>query len=95
MKNLLLIIAGVFLVISVLIATQGYKEKTGQDCGEPSEVISRVNWFWQWWANRDEGRYFIACVGPSYYIVYRPLDIAGAGILLSAGIAFTAVKKRR
>lgn len=94
MKKPLFIIAGILIIMSVFIGAKEYTAQTGQGCGSPIKVVERVNWVWQWWPNRGGRGGFIDCVGPSYYIAYRPLDIAGLGIIVSVGLIFIAKKKR-
>lgn len=94
MKKVLVIVACGLVVASIFIGTQQYKEQTGQDCGPQSETTERVHWVWQWLPHRDDNKSFIDCVGPSYFIVYRPLDIAAVGVLISAGLLFFATKRR-
>lgn len=102
MKKILLVIAGLVLVASVMIGAQEYKEQTGQGCyvgdisnfnQNESDTINRVTWVWQWLPNHNASKSFTACVGPRDYIVYRPLDIAVIGLLISAALLLVAVKR--
>lgn len=93
MKKVLATTALALLLLSVFVGTRQYKEQTGQGCGEPTTTEERVNWFWQWWPNRDDGSYFIQCVGPVHFVSYRPLDVAGAGILI-AGVLLIISRQR-
>lgn len=67
-------------------------EQTGQACASGDEINSyRNTWtdvyfIWQWWPNRDEGKGFIACVGPATYLRYHPWDVAALA-LSGAGVA--------
>jgi len=94
MKKITIIIAIIVLFTSLFASTIQFKEQVSQECGEPREKIERVNWFWQWWLNRDDNRGFIACVGPSTYIIYRPLDLSGLGLVISTGLFLALIKKR-
>lgn len=90
---LLFLILTVFLLsFSVFISTKEFKERTDQGCGEQIEVIERVHWVWQWWPNRDGNKGFIACIGPSYFITYRPFDVAAVGFMLSIGLVIVIRK---
>lgn len=82
-KKTILVLALILLVSSVFFGSLRYVEKVNQGCGEPTISTKRINWFWQWWPNRDDDKAFLQCVGPSEYISYRPIDIAVLGILIS------------
>jgi len=86
-----LTIAIVLLLTAGYFATTTVSEKLSQECARGEEVNSYQNswedvyFFWQWWPNRDEGKGFIACVGPATYLRYHPYDMAvlafvGAGV---------------
>ena len=103
MSKILLLVIGLTILASVFIATREYRELTGITCysGEfidnhtpVDDETDRVHWFWQWWPNRDEDKAFIQCVGSGSYIVYRPLDIAGVGFVLSGGLLIIALRPR-
>lgn len=93
MKSLAtLIIAIVLLLMAGYFATTTVSEKLSQECAASEEIGSYQNswqdvyFFWQWWPNRDEGKYFLACVGPSTYLRYHPYDVAVL-VLIGAGVA--------
>lgn len=96
-----ILIACLLAAVSIYVATLEFKVQTGQGChvGDienfnqiESDTIKRVNWFWQWWPERSTG-YFVACIGPRTYLVYRPLDVAALGIGVS--LAFVGLAARR
>jgi hypothetical protein len=81
----LLITAGYF-------ATTTVSEQLSQDCAVGEEINSYQNswedvyFVWQWWPNRDEGKAFLDCIGPTAYLRYHPYD-AAALALIGAGVA--------
>jgi len=81
----LLITAGYF-------ATTTVSEQLSQGCASGDEISTyQNNWddvyfVWQWWPNRDEGKGFVMCVGPSTYLRYHPYDVAVIA-LIGAGVA--------
>lgn len=91
-KKLLLALVIILIIFPLFISTREFKERTSQECGKPMEVNERVHWVWQWWPSRDDDKGFIACIGPSHFITYRPLDIAGLGFMLSIGLVIFAKK---
>ena len=92
MKALIAIsISALLLLAAGYFATTTVSELQYQECASGEAVDSyRNSWqdvyfFWQWWPNRDEGKGFIACVGPATYLRYHPYDMAvlafvGAGV---------------
>lgn len=93
MKALIAIsISALLLLAAGYFATTTVSEKLSQECARGEEVNSYQNswedvyFFWQWWPNRDEGKYFLACVGPSTYLRYHPYDVAVLA-LIGAGVA--------
>lgn len=95
----LLITAGYFATITV-------SEQLSQECASRENANSYQNswddvyFVWQWWPNRDEGKGFIACVGPTTYLRYHPYDVAvlalvGAGVAGYVGLTDKSKDKKK
>lgn len=107
MKSLTaLTIAIVLLLTAGYFATTTVSEQLSQGCAGGEAVNSYQNswqdvyFFWQWWPNRDEGKSFLACVGPSHYLRYHPYDAAalalvGAGVFGYIGINDKLKEKKK
>lgn len=93
-KKGLLFVALVLLCLSPIIGAQEFREKVGQHCGNSAEFVQRVDWVWDWLANRDDGKAFVDCVGPSEYVAYRPFDLAGL-VLFASTALFMAARRIR
>lgn len=82
----------VLFIMAGYFATTIVSEQLSQGCASRGEINSYQNswedvyFFWQWWPNRDDGKGFVACVGPSTYLRYHPYD-AAALALVGAGVA--------
>lgn len=86
---LLLLGAGYFMTTTVT-------EKISQTCST-GEANYQNSWrdvylVSEWFPNRDDGRNFLHCVGPSEYIRYHPYDIALASLLGAAVVGFIAYR---
>lgn len=78
-----------------LLFTAGYfastvvSEQLAHECASPAEVNSfRNTWrdvyiVTQWWPQRDAGKGFMACIGPSSYLRYHPYDAAILSLVLA------------
>lgn len=93
MKSLAALTIAIGLLITAgHFATTTVSEQLSQECASGDGVSTYQNswddvyFFWQWWSNRDDGKYFLACVGPSAYLRYHPYD-AAALMLVGAGVA--------
>jgi len=92
LKSLIAIsISALLLLTAGYLATTTISEQQSQECASGDAADSYKNswedvyFVWQWWPNRDEGKVFVDCVGPSTYLRYHPYDgallaFAGAGI---------------
>lgn len=99
MKSIIaLTIAAALLLTAGYLAPTTVNEQLSQECARGDEVNSYQNswqdvyFFWQWLPNRDEGKYFLACVGPATYLRYHPWDgamlaLAGAGVAGYIGLS--------
>ncbi len=93
MKSLVALTIAIGLLITAgYFATTTVNEQLAQECARGDEINSYQNswedvyFVWQWWPNRNEGKGFVACVGPSHYLRYHPYD-AAALALVGAGVA--------
>ena len=89
-KKGLFFVALILLCLAPIIGAQEFRQKVAQQCGNSAEFVQRVDWFWEWWANRDQGQVFIECVGPAEYVAYRPFDLAGLALFASTALFVTA-----
>jgi len=94
MKKLLLAVALILLLASVFTGTRQYREMTAHSCGQPIATTKSAHWIWQWLPNRDDNKDFIQCAGPSSFISYRPLDVAGVGFVISGSLVIIAIRRR-
>ena len=93
MKSLAALTIAIGLLITAgYFATTTVSEQLSQECAVGEEINSYQNswddvyFVWQWWPNRDEGKGFVTCAGPSNYLRYHPYDAAVLA-LVGAGLA--------
>lgn len=92
-RNALNIVALIFFMLFVSTTLLTFEKQTGQDCGPPEKIVEHTYLFTEYSSTAEKNAGFIDCVGPSYFISYRPLDISIIGSTASV-VALYLVKKR-
>ena len=96
MKTLIAISVALLLLIAAgHLGTTTVTEKTGQQCSSFEYYQNEwrdTYWLADWFQNRDDGKNFATCVGPSQYIRYHPRDLALLSFLGALTAGFIAYR---
>ena len=92
MKIILTVLTLLIFFASILAGFLSFEKQTGQACGPPEKITENTYLFTEWKTTAEKDAGFIDCIGPSYYLVYRPLDFMALGLVVSSA-TFITIKK--
>ncbi len=93
MKMLLLVLFVFLFVSSILISLVTFEVQVGQGCGTPGRTTSNTYLITDYYPAASSNDGFIDCIGPSSFLLYRPLDLSAVALVISLVMGAFAIKK--